>query len=97
MKKAPYDTSLNADLAKYREGVCKSKCNFAWLNARCAFSFVNISINKPRVGFNSKTTQSKCVLEARRMYNFADYVLRMLKHLPILLHRNHSPVIDLDD
>ena len=41
MKKASYNTSLNADLAKYREGVCKSKCNFAWLNARCAFSFVN--------------------------------------------------------
>ena len=49
----------------------------------CRFDIFRISINEPRVGFNSKTTQSKCVLEARRMYNFADYVLRMLKHLPI--------------
>lgn len=36
-----YYISLNAGLAKYREGVCKSKCNFAGLNARCAFSLVN--------------------------------------------------------
>ena len=41
MKKAPYDTSLNTGLAKYEEVVCKSKCNFAVLNARCAFSLVN--------------------------------------------------------
>ena len=36
-----YHISLNQGLAKYEEVVCKSKCNFAWLNARCAFSLVN--------------------------------------------------------
>ena len=33
-------------------------------------------------GCNSKTIQSKCVLIARRVYIFANYVLHILKHLP---------------
>ena len=39
-----------------------------------------ISINAPHAGCNSKTIQFKCVLAARRMYNFANYVLHILKH-----------------
>ena len=34
----------------------------------------------PRAGCNSKTIQSKRTLAARRMYNFANYVLHILKH-----------------
>ena len=39
-----------------------------------------ISINAPRAGCDSKTIQSKHVFAARRMYNFANYVLQTLKH-----------------
>ena len=41
-----------------------------------------IQSNAPRAGCNSKTIQFKCVLVARRMYSFANYVLHILKHLP---------------
>ena len=37
--------------------------------------------NAPRAGCNSKTIQSKRILVTRRMYSFANYVLRTLKHL----------------
>ena len=39
-----------------------------------------ISINAPRAGCDSKTIQSKHIFAARRMYNFANYVLQTLKH-----------------
>ena len=37
--------------------------------------------NAPRAGCNSKTIQSKRILAARRMCNFANCVLHILKHL----------------
>ena len=38
--------------------------------------------NAPHAGRNSKTIQSKRILVACRMYNFANYVLHTLKHSP---------------
>ena len=57
--------------------------------ARLGFAFIDkyfpiylFQSNAPRAGCNSKTIQSKCVLIARRMYIFANYVLHILKHSP---------------
>ena len=56
-----------------------ARCNQR--NIKWTASTHKFQSNAPRAGCNSKTIQFKRILVARRMYSFANYALRTLKHL----------------